>query len=129
MAHPNSEDTPISEALEALVESGLDGMADAMQILFNEAMKIERAGFLRAEPYERTGERRGYANGFKPKQMKSRVGGLRLQIPQVRDSAESFYPQSLDRGLRSERALKLAIAEMYVQGVSTRKVQAITERL
>ena len=129
MTHPNSEDTPISEALEALVESGLDGMADAMQILFNEAMKIERAGFLRAEPYERTGERRGYANGFKPKQMKSRVGGLRLQIPQVRDSAESFYPQSLDRGLRSERALKLAIAEMYVQGVSTRKVQAITERL
>jgi transposase-like protein len=129
MTHPNSEDTPISEALEALVESGLDGMADAMQILFNEAMKIERAGFLRAEPYERTGERRGYANGFKPKQMKSRVGGLRLQIPQVRDSAEPFYPQSLDRGLRSERALKLAIAEMYVHGVSTRKVQAITEKL
>lgn len=129
MTHPSSEDTPIREALEVLVESGLDGMAEAMQILFNEAMKIERAGFLRAAPYERTGDRRGYANGFKPKQMKSRVGELSLQIPQVRESSESFYPQSLERGLRSERALKLAIAEMYVQGVSTRKVQAITEEL
>jgi transposase-like protein len=57
------------------------------------------------------------------------VGWLSPQIPQVRESVEPFYPQSLERGLHSKRALKLAIAEMYVQGVSTRKVRAITEEL
>jgi transposase-like protein len=82
---------------------------------------------LDAEPYQRTAQRQGYANGFKPKSVKSRLGVLGLAIPQVRDS--SFYPSSLEKGLRSERALKLALAEMYVQGVSTRKVAAITEAL
>jgi len=55
------------------------------------------------------------------------LGKLELSVPQVRDG--SFYPQSLEKGLRSERALKLAVAEMYVQGVATRKVKAITEQL
>jgi len=128
MTHPE-QDSAIQAALEALVEDGLDGMAEALQILFNQAMQIERGRFLKAEPYERTSERRGYANGFKPKQVKSRVGQLNLQIPQVRDTVDLFYPKSLERGLRSERALKLAVAEMYVQGVSTRKVQAIAEQL
>ncbi len=123
------ENTPIASALEVLVESGLDGMGEAMQILFNEAMKAERRGFLQADPYERTSNRRGHSNGFKPKTIKSRVGELSLRIPQVRNADEPFYPQSLERGLRSERALKLAIAEMYVQGVSTRKVRSITEDL
>ena len=57
---------------------------------------------------------------------------MQLQIPQVRDledDSDSFYPTALERGLRSERALKLAVAEMYIKGVSTRKVQAITEKL
>jgi transposase-like protein len=107
-------------------------MPRAMAILLNEAMKRERSTFLGAGPYERDPARRGHANGFKPKQVRSRVGELALEIPQVRglaEGAEGFYPQSLERGLRSERALKLAIAEMYVQGVSTRKVAAITRTL
>jgi len=128
VTHPEQH-TAIQSALEALVEEGFDGMATAMQILFNEAMKIERSQFLHAQPHERTADRAGYANGFKPKTMKTRVGELGLRIPQVRDTATPFYPQSLERGLRSERALKLAIAEMYVQGVSTRKVKAIAEQL
>jgi transposase-like protein len=114
------------------VESGLEGMPRALELLLNEAMKRERSAFLGAEPYARESERLGYANGFKPKQVTSRVGALSMRIPQVRDLAEGlegFYPRSLERGLRSERALKLAIAEMYVQGVSTRKVAAITEAL
>ena len=61
------------------------------------------------------------------KQVKSRIGNLSLQVPQTRDT--DFYPASLKRGIRSERALKLALAEMYVQGVSTRKVAKITEEL
>jgi len=103
-----------------------------MSILFNEAMQLERSAFLDAGPYERSEGRRGYANGFKPKSMRTRVGELALQIPQVRDletGAEGFYPKSLERGLRSERALKLAIAEMYVQGVSTRRVAEITRKM
>lgn len=114
------------------VESGLEGMPRALELLLNEAMKRERSAYLGAEPYSRESERLSYGNGFKPKQVTSRVGPLSMRIPQVRDLAEGlegFYPQSLERGLRSERALKLAIAEMYVQGVSTRKVAAITEAL
>ena len=102
-------------------------MASALQILVNEAMKIERSEVLGAQPYERTSERRGYANGFKPKTLATRIGQLELQVPQTR--GVEFYPQSLERGVRSERALKLAVAEMYVQGVSTRKVTQITQEL
>jgi transposase-like protein len=78
-------------------------------------------------PYERSEDRQGYANGYKPKTVKTRVGELTFAIPQVRDGG--FYPSSLEKGIRSERALKLALAEMYVQGVSTRRVAQITEQL
>ena len=95
-------------------------MAEAIEILMNEAMKLERADALGAIPYQRTESRRGYANGFKPKTVNSRLGRLSLKVPQTRDV--EFYPSAFERGERSERALKLAVAEMYVQGVSTRKV-------
>lgn len=72
-------------------------------------------------------ERIGHANGFKPKKIKSRVGQLHLNVPQVRDS--DFYSSSLEKGIRSERALRAALAEMYVNGVSTRKVEKITKKL
>jgi putative transposase len=113
--------------VELLAENGFEGMAEAMQILFNEAMKLQRCAALGAQPYERSDTRRGHANGFKPKTVGSRLGKLSLQIPQTR--GVEFYPSVLERGERSERALKLAVAEMYVQGVSTRKVAAITEEL
>jgi transposase-like protein len=102
-------------------------MAEAITILMNEAMKLERTEVLGAAPYERSTSRRGYANGFKPKTVNSRLGRLELRIPQTR--GVEFYPSALERGERSERALKLAVAEMYVQGVSTRKVAEITEEL
>ena len=132
MSHRHESDSSATDrALGILVEEGFEGVDRAVEILFNEAMKIERSNFLGAGPYQRTEGRQGYANGMKPKSLDSRLGRLQLQIPQVREveSGERFYPQSLERGLRSERALKLAIAEMYVKGVSTRKVMAITEKL
>lgn len=122
-----TQHTPIEQALELLTEQGSDGFLEAMRILFNAALLFERERFLQAAPYERTSERRDYANGFKPKSLRTRLGELDLRIPQVRNSG--FYPQALERGTRSERAVKLALAEMYVQGVSTRKVKAITEQL
>ncbi len=130
MTHPNEsshESTPFDLMIQVLDQHGFDGMANAIQILVNEAMKIERSEALGAQPYQRTDERRGYANGFKPKTLQTRVGKVELQVPQTRDV--EFYPKSLERGVRSERALKLAVAEMYVQGVSTRKVTKITSEL
>ena len=133
MAHHEEQPTAIESVLELLSEHGLGAMAEAMQTLLNEAMKLERSEFLRASPGERTEERAGYANGFKDKALRSRIGELALRVPQVRPlpggEALGFYPRSLERGLRSERALKLAIAEMYVQGVSTRRVTEITREL
>jgi len=133
VAHHEDERTTLDGVLNMLVENGLDGMAEAMATMMNEAMKIERSTALRAEPGERSSERLAYANGFKPKRVASRAGSLDLRVPQVRPmpggEPVSFYPKSLERGLRSERALKLAIAEMYLKGVSTRKVVEVTEQL
>ena len=129
MAHRETDSTTAGDVLRILIDNGLDGMARALETLMNEAMKLERAEFLGAAPHERTEARRGYANGFKPREIRTRAGALRLAVPQVRDVEEPFYPKSLERGARSERALKLAIAEMYVQGVSTRRVAAVVEAL
>ena len=115
------------DVLQLLMEHGFAGFANAMQILLNEAMKLEREAALGAQPYERTPTRRGYANGFKSKTVDTRLGRLALSVPQTR--GVEFYPSALERGTRSERALKLAIAEMYLQGVSTRKVTAVMQEL
>jgi len=123
----DDESTPYRSVLQLLTEEGFDGFASALEILLNEAMKLERTAVLQADPYERTPERRGHANGFKSKTVLSRLGKLRLAMPQTR--GVEFYPLALERGERSERALKLALAEMYVQGVSTRRVAAITREL
>ena len=118
------EDSAISTALEQIIENGFDGLDTAVSILINEAMRIERSRALEAEPWQRTDTRKGYANGYKPKNVKSRIGELTLQIPQVGGPLQ-FYPNALEKGLRSERALKLAMAEMYINGVSTRKVNEV----
>ena len=114
MTH-RADNKAFDRVLEVLIENGLEGMAEAMEVIFNEAMKIERAGFLGAEPHERTTDRRGYANGYKDKKVRSRIGELGLKIPQVRDTKDpgsGINPKSLEHGLRSERALKHAVAEM-----------------
>jgi transposase-like protein len=126
MTHEDQSNNVI-DAVQLLADCGFDGMARALEILFNEAMKLQRQDYLRAAPYERTDDRRSYANGFKSKTINSRVGKLDLNVPQTRDGR--FYPDALEKGERSEKALKLAVAEMYVQGVSTRKVAEITAEL
>jgi len=115
------------ELLEQLTEQGLEGLPEMIRVIVNETMRFERQNHLQARPHERTEGRRGYANGYKPKRVKTRVGEINFDIPQVREGG--FYPGALEKGLRGERALMLAMAEMYVKGVSTRKVASITEKL
>ena len=115
------------EILQPILEHGIEGMSEVLQKLFNLAMRLERENVLKASPYQRTEGRTGYANGFKERHIQSRIGELELQIPQTRNV--EFYPSCLERGLRSERAINLAMAEMYIQGVATRSVRNILEKL
>ena len=121
------EGNPLEAAYAALLAQGLDGAGEALRILVNEAAKIERSEYLGAKPHERTPERRDHANGFKPKTMLTRMGEITFAVPQTRESG--FYPSALEKGTRTEQALNLALAEMYVQGVSTRKVIEVLQRL
>lgn len=127
MAHQNKSEL-LNTVLQLITEHGTNGLAEGIRLLVNEAMIHERSQALKALPYERTDERTGHANGFKPKTLATRLGPIQFNVPQVRGPVD-FYPNALEKGIRSEQALKLALAEMYVQGVSTRKVSAIVEQL
>ena len=116
-----------NELLEQIATEGLEALPEMIQIVINTAMKAERQKYLGVGPYERSPERQDYANGYKDKTVTTRVGDITFAVPQVRQGP--FYPSALEKGLRSERALLSTLAEMYVQGVSTRKVAAITEQL
>lgn len=118
-----------NEILNTITQGGLEGLPDALALLINHAMLIERQRHLQASPYQRTPSRQGLANGFKERSLNTRVGPLDLRVPQVRNSERPFYPSALERGQRSERALVIAIAEMYLQGTSTRRVSKILEKL
>ena len=116
-----------SQILKALIEQGPNFVMELLRLGMNEAMKVEREQFLNAGAYQRTEARQGHANGFKPKTLNTGSGRVTFAIPQTRNC--DFYPQSLQKGLRSERSLTMAMAEMYVQGVSTRKVKNILEKM
>ena len=119
--------TDLDLMLELVAERGPEAMASVFTTLLNLAMKVERQKVLGVEPFERSPARTGQANGFKPKTIDTRVGRLDVRVPQTRDV--DFYPTALERGTRSDRALKAAIAEMYVKGISTRKVAAVMKKL
>ena len=100
--NPDPKESLPREILEELMEEGAEAFRSVLEKLLNLAMELERSEFLGAEAYERTRERRDHANGFKNKTVATRVGRLKLKIPQVRNL--SFYPKSLERGCRSEES-------------------------
>lgn len=110
-----------------------DGLQNALpriaEILMNAAMLLEREKHIGAAPYQRGTERNGYANGFKPRNFQTGIGALELSVPQVRESDSPFRTLLLEKGSRSDRALKSAIATMYVEGVSTRRLTRIMEQM
>jgi len=106
---------------------GEDGLLKLMQDVVQRVLEEELAAFLQAEPHERTEERMGYRNGYKPRTLTTRLGRMELMVPKDREGR--FQTELFERYQRSEKALMLSLVEMYVHGVSTRKVKAITEAL
>ena len=120
------KDMAVEAVLEQLIESGPGEIGSVFARAFELAMQIERERFLGAAHYERTLDRRGYANGYKPKRIDTPAGTVSVQVPKTAGhEGEPFYPQSLERGRRSVRAVMLAVAEMYIKGVSTRQAEAV----
>lgn len=109
MTHHNDPDL-LNTILQLLTSQGSSNLAECFRLLLNEAMHQERSAVLQAQPYERCEGRLGRANGFKPKTLATRMDPVELRIPQVRDGID-FYPSALERGVRSEQALTLAMAE------------------
>jgi transposase-like protein len=115
-----------SETLQRLFVG--DGqLGHLLESVLNQVLNAQVSEQLQAAPYERSEQRQGYRNGYKPRQLTTRVGALTLQVPQVRDGA--FSTELFARYQRSEQALVLTLMEMVVNGVSTRKVARITEEL
>jgi transposase-like protein len=106
---------------------GEDFLRGLVERVVQQVLEAEMTSFLGAGSYERNAERRGWRNGFKPRVLKTRVGKLELLVPKDREG--QFQTELFERYQRSEKALVLSMLQMYIEGVSTRKVSAITEAL
>ena len=107
--------------------NGQDGLAKLLEAVLNQILEAQATESIGADKHERSEERQCYRNGYRPRTLYTRVGPVTLQVPQTRDG--SFSTDIFRRYQRSEQAFVLALMEMVVQGVSTRKVNAITEEL
>jgi putative transposase len=119
--------TGVDTAMQAVLTDDPDFLRDLVARVVQEILEAEMSAHLGAELYERTETRTGQRNGYRPRQLQTRVGTLTLLVPQ--DRAGTFSTQLFARYQRTEKALVLAVMEMYLEGVSTRKVRAITEAL
>jgi putative transposase len=119
--------TGVDAAMQAVLTDDPDFLRDLVTHVVQEILETEMTAHLGAGSYERTESRTGQRNGYKPRQLQTRVGTLTLLVPQ--DRAGTFATQLFARYQRTEKALVLSLMEMYLQGVSTRKVREITEAL
>ena len=115
------------DLLPNLLSDDGEGMKKLVESVLNQVLEAQMAEHLGADRHERSSDRTGYRNGYRERQLTTRVGTLILRVPQTRDG--SFSTELFRRYQRSEQALVLALMEMVVQGVSTRKVTHITEEL
>ena len=107
--------------------TGQDGLAKLLESVLNQMLEAQVSDALGAEKHERNETRTGYRNGYRVRPLYTRVGALTLRVPQTRNG--EFSTEIFQRYQRSEQAFVLALMEMVVNGVSTRKVAAITEEL
>lgn len=122
-----NETKPSLTAVKELMGANHDKLREIMQDLLQEMLEGEMTEALGAGRSERSAGRIGYRSGHYNRTLITRVGKLELRVPQDRDGR--FSTELFERYQRSEQALVASLAEMYVQGVSTRKVKAITEEL
>ena len=126
----HTNDSLTNDTINTLLENGLfEGIPLIAEMLANAAMILERTRHIKVGAYERGETRDGQSNGFKPRGLQTTFGKLSLNVPQVRGSSEPFQSSLFEKGSRTDRALKVAIAEMYLQGVSTRRVTTVMEKL
>jgi transposase-like protein len=125
----NTLQEKLRKKLEAVKseEPETDWLCDLVEWLYQEMLEMEFTDHLGAGPYERTAGRQGYRNGYRERQLHTRVGTVTLRVP--RDREGKFSTRLFERCQRSERAMILALQEAYVNGVSTRKVSRVTEKL
>ena len=123
----STKDKPAAAAIKDLLSQSPDSLREIVQAVMQEMLEVEMSDALQAEKGERTAGRLGYRSGYYTRTLVTRVGKLELRVPQDRDGR--FSTELFERYQRSEQALVATLAEMYVQGVSTRKVKAITEEL
>jgi transposase-like protein len=123
----STKDKPAAAAIKDLLSQSPDGLREIVRAVMQEMLEAEMTDSLQAEKGERTASRLGYRSGYYSRTLITRVGKLELRVPQDRDGR--FSTELFERYQRSEQALVATLAEMYVQGVSTRKVKAITEEL
>jgi transposase-like protein len=114
-------------AAKELIRGNPDGLREIVRAVLQEILEVEMTDALGAAKSERTAGRLGYRAGYYGRTLITRVGKLELRVPQDRDGR--FSTELFERYQRSEQALVASLAEMYVQGVSTRKVKAVTEEL
>jgi len=121
------EAKPAIANVNELFSRSPDGLREIVRAVMQEMLEAEMTDALGAEKGERTSARLGYRSGYYTRTLVTRIGKLELRVPQDRDGR--FSTELFERYQRSEQALVATLAEMYVQGVSTRKVKAITEEL
>jgi transposase-like protein len=118
---------PAEEALQGILLDDPGFLKEIVERVLQEMLEAQMTEHIGAAPYERSGSRKGHRNGRKPRTLRTRVGTLNLLVPQDREG--TFSTRLFSRYQRNEKALVLALMEMYVEGVSTRKVKDITEEL
>jgi transposase-like protein len=126
-AMTKTEAKPVAEIVNELFSKSPDGLRELVRAVMQEMLEAEMTDALGAEKGERSAARLGHRSGYCSRTLITRVGKLELRVPQDRDGR--FSTELFERYQRSEQALVATLAEMYVQGVSTRKVKAITEEL
>ena len=125
MAH--KKDNGLVREMQKILLDDSDFLKSIIQQNLQQILEAEFASKIQAMPYERTEERQGYRNGSYTRTLKTRVGSLELQV--IRDREGKFSTELFERYQRSEKAFVLSLIEMYINGVSTRKVKKITEKL
>lgn len=122
-----TDHTPTPGSLQEALINDPEFLQRIVQNLLQGILNADFTRHIGAEPFQRTPNRRGYRNGYKPRRLNTRVGTLELLIPQDRDGG--FRTELFEKYQRNEKALVLSLMTMYLQGVSTRKVRDVTETL